>query len=91
MVGPRKLGPTSGVGQCLARHVGQGSEEWSETDHQDVGDERSDIGDSNMRAEPREVDPRPHTSYQLGRSLDHQGSMRVVWMTCSGVTRVKRH
>ena len=34
--GPRKLGPTSGVGQCLARHVNQGAEEWSNIDHQDV-------------------------------------------------------
>ena len=55
------------------------------------GDERSDIGDSNSRAKPREVDPRPHTNYQLGRSLDHEGPMRVVWMTRSGVTQEKSH
>jgi len=55
------------------------------------GDETSDIGDSNNRAGPREVDPRPHTNYQLERSLDHEGSMRVVWMTRSGVTQLKSH
>jgi len=55
------------------------------------GDERSNIGDSNSRAGPREVDPRPHTDYQLGRSLDHEGSFCVVWMTRSSVTRVKSH
>jgi len=72
MMGPRKLGPTSGVGQFLARHVCQSVEEWSGIDHQDVlmcprqyseGDERSNIDDSNNRAGPREVDPKPHTSY----------------------------
>jgi len=82
-MGPCKLGPTSGVDQCLARHGSQGVEEWSGINHQDVlmcprqyseGDETSDIGDSNNRAGPREVDPRPHTSYQLRRSLDHEGS-----------------
>jgi len=51
----------------------------------------SDIGESNNGAGPREVDPRQHTSYQLGRSLDHEGSMRVVWMTRSGVAQVKSH
>jgi len=100
MMGPHKLGPTSGVGKCLARHVSQGAEEWSGVDHQDVlmcprqyseGNETSGIGDSNSRVGPREVDPIPHTNYQLGRSLDHEGSMRVVWMTHSGVTRVKSH
>jgi len=35
-VGPRKRGPTSGVGQCLARHVRQGTKEWSDISHQDV-------------------------------------------------------
>jgi len=71
--GPRKLGPTSDVGQCLARQVSQGAEEWSGVNHQDVlmcsrqqseGDVTLDIGDSNSRAGPREVDPRPHTNYQ---------------------------
>ena len=99
-MGPHKLGPTSVVGQCLARHVSQGTEEWSEANHQDVlmcprqggeGDERSDFGDSNSRAGPREVDPIPHTSYQLGRSLDHEGFMCVVWMMHLSVTRVKSH
>jgi len=99
-MGPRKLGPTSSVGQCLARHESQSAEEWSGVDHQDVlmcprqyseGDETSDIGDSNNRAGRREVDPRPHTSYNLGRSLDHEGSVRVVWMTCSSVTPVKSY
>ena len=51
----------------------------------------SDLGDSNNRVRPQEVDPRPHTSYQLGRSLDHEDSMRVAWMTRSSVTRVKSH
>jgi len=60
-MGPRKVDPTNGVGQCLARHAGQGAEEWSGADHQDVlmcprqyseGDERSDISD------------KLHTSYQ---------------------------
>jgi len=55
------------------------------------GNERSDIGDSNRKAGPREVGPRPHTSYQLGGSLDHEGSMRVVWRARSGVTQVKSH
>ena len=67
--------------------MSQGVEEWSSVDHQDVllcprqyceGDVTSDIGDSNSRAGPCEVDLRPHTSYQLGRSLDHEGSMCVV-------------
>ena len=31
-----KLGPTSGVGQCLVRHVNQCANEWSDVDHQDV-------------------------------------------------------
>ena len=98
--GPRKLGPTSGMGQCHASGTRQGADEWSDVDHQNVltcsrqqseSDVTSDIGDSNSRAGPREVDPRPHTSYQLGRSLDHEGSMRVVWMTHSSVTQVKSH
>jgi len=98
--GPRKLGPTSDMGQCLTRHVSQGVEEWSGVDHQDVlmcprqqseGDVTSDISGPNNRAGPCEVDPRPHANYQLGRSLAHEGSMRVVWMTRSGVTQVKRH
>jgi len=97
-MGLRKMGPMSGVGQCLARHMSQGAEEWLGIDHQDIlmcprqyseGDETSDIGDSNSRAGPREVDPIPHTCYQLGRSLGHEGSMHVVWMTRLGVTRVK--
>jgi len=59
--GPRKLGPTSSVGQCLARQVSQVVEEWSDIGHQDAlmcprqyseGDETSDIGDSNKRAGP---------------------------------------
>ena len=54
-------------------------------------DVSSDIDESNSGAGPREVDPRPRTSYQLGRNLDHEGSMCVVWMTRSGVTRVKSH
>jgi len=33
---PHKLGPTSGLGQCLASDVSQGVEEWSDVDHQDV-------------------------------------------------------
>jgi len=99
-MGPHKLGPTSGVGQCLARHVSQVAEEWSDIDHQDVlmcprqcseGDDRSNIGDSNRRAGPREVGPRPYTSYQLRRCLDHKRSICVVWMTRLGVTRVKSH
>jgi len=98
--GPHKLGPTSGVGQCLARHVSQGAEGWSGVDHQDLlmchrqqseGDVTSDIGDPNSIAGTREVDPKPHPSYQLGRSLGHEGSMCVVWMTGSGVTQVKSH
>ena len=36
MLGPRKRGPTSGVGQCLARHMRQGTKEWSDTGHQDL-------------------------------------------------------
>jgi len=99
-MGQRKLGPTSGVGQCLARHVSQGAEEWSDIDHQDMmmcpwqhseGDETSDIGDSNNRVGHQEVDPGPHTSYQLERSLDHEGSMHVAWRARSGVARVKNH
>jgi len=43
----------------------------------DVSVERSDIGDSNNRAGPQEVDPRPHTSYQLGRRLGHESP--CVW------------
>jgi len=31
-------------------------------------DVSSDIGESNSGAGPQEVDPRPYTSYQLGRS-----------------------
>jgi len=71
--GPRKLGPTSGMGQCLASDASQGAEEWSDVDHQDVlmcprqqskGDVTSDIGDSNNEAGPQETDPRQHTSYQ---------------------------
>ena len=34
--GPHKLRPTSGMGQCLARHMSQGAEEWSDVVHQDV-------------------------------------------------------
>ena len=55
------------------------------------GDETSNIGDSNNEAGPREVDPRQHTSYQLGRRLDHGGCMRAVRMTQSDVTQVKSH
>ena len=75
--GPRKLGPTSGMGQCLARHVSQDAEEWSGVVHQDVhmcpwqygeGDVTSDIGDSNNGVGSREVGPRQHTSYQQGES-----------------------
>jgi len=51
----------------------------------------SSTTESNIGAGPLEVDLRQHTSYQLGRILDHEGSMRVVWMTCSGVTQVKSH
>ena len=67
------MGLTTDIGQCLARHVSQGVEEWSGVVHQDVlmcprqqseGDVTSNIGDSNRRAEPREVSPRPYTSYQ---------------------------
>ena len=54
-------------------------------------DVSSDLSKSNSRAGPQEVDPRKHTSYQLERSLNHEGSMRVVWMTRSGVARVKSH
>jgi len=44
--------------------------------------ERSDIGYSNNRAGPREVDPRLHTSYQLGRrSLGHESP--YVWCGCA--------
>jgi len=70
MMGSHKLGPTSGMGQCLAGHISQGAEEWSGVGHQDVpmcprqyskGDETSDIGDLDNRVGPREVDPRPRT------------------------------
>ena len=53
MMGPCRLGPTSGVSQ--------GAKEWSEIDLHDVlmcprrhhgGDETSDIGDSNRRVGP---------------------------------------
>jgi len=98
--GSRKLSPTSSVGQCLARHVSQGVKEWSDIGYYDAlmcprqyseGDETSDIGESNSRAGPRKEDHRPHTSYQLGRKPSSQGSMRVVWMTRSGIIRVKSH
>jgi len=56
---------------------------------QSEGDVTSDIGDPNSRAGPREVDPRLHISYQLGRSLYHEGSLHVVWMTRLGVTQLK--
>jgi len=71
--GPRKLGPTSGMGQCLVSGTRQGADELSEVDHQDPlmcprqqseGDVTSDVGDSNSGAGPREVDPKQHTSYQ---------------------------
>jgi len=61
------------MGQCLASGTHQGVDEWSDIDHQDVlmcprqqseGDVTSGISDSNSRT--REVDPRQHTSYQLG-------------------------
>jgi len=118
-MGPRKLGLTSGMGQCLADDTprvsrsGQASvtyvrshKRYTQSASQTVrpegrgvvrhrssrcADVSSDIGESDSGARPREVDPRPHTSYQLGRSVDHKGSMRVVWMTRSGVTRVKSH
>jgi len=86
-MGPRKLGPTSGVGRCLAKHVRQGAKESLGVERPDVlmcprqyseGDETSDIDDSNSRVGPREVDPRPHISCQLGRSLYHEGPMRAV-------------
>jgi len=51
---------------------------------QSEGDVTSDIGDSNSRAGPREVDPRQHTSYQY-----HEGSMRAICIAHSGVTQVK--
>jgi len=38
----------------------------------ECADMSSDIGNSG--AGPQEVDPRQHTSYQLGRSLDHEGA-----------------
>ena len=61
--------------------------------HQSSGyvDVSSNLGKSNSGVGLQEVDPRPRTSYQLGRSLDHEGSMRVVWMTRSGITQVKSH
>ena len=71
--GPRKRGPTSGMGQCLASGTRQAANEWSDVDHQDVlmcprqqseGDVISDIGESNSRIGPREVGPRKHTSDQ---------------------------
>ena len=34
--GPRKLGTTSDMGQCLASDASQGVEKWSDVDHQDV-------------------------------------------------------
>ena len=83
MMGPRKVGPTSGMGQCLARHVRQGTEEvvrhWSPgcADVSPGSVERSGIGDSNNRVGPWEVDPRPHTNYELGRSLCHKSPCGV--------------
>jgi len=71
--GPRKLGPTSDMGQCLANGTRQGADESSHVDHQDVlmcprqqseGNVTSGVGDSNNRAGPREVDPKQHTNYQ---------------------------
>jgi len=71
--GPCKLGPTSGMRQCLENGTRQGADEWLDIDHQDVqmcprqqseGDVTLDITDSNSRAGPREVDPKQHTSYQ---------------------------
>jgi len=59
--------------QCFASGTRQGVDEWSDVDHEDVlichrqqseGDVTLDIGDSNNRVGPREVDPRQHTSYQ---------------------------
>jgi len=49
MLVPCKRGPTSGVGQYLAKHVRQGAKEWLDIGRQDVPDvpldsvERSDI------------------------------------------------
>ena len=76
----------------------QGVEEWSDVEYQDMlmcprqqsgGDVTSNIGDSNSRAGATRGES--HTTHQLsvGRSLDHEGSMRVVWMTRSGVAQVK--
>jgi len=75
--GPRKLGLTIGMGQCIACGTRQGADEWSDVDHQDVlmcprqqseGDVTSDIGDSNSRAGPGEVGPSQHASYQKGEA-----------------------
>jgi len=59
----------SSVGQCHARHVCLETKEVVRDRSPGCIDvplgsvERSDIGNSNNRAGPREVDPRPHTSY----------------------------
>jgi len=34
--GPCKMGPTSGMGHCLTSNMRQGTDEWSDVDHQDV-------------------------------------------------------
>jgi len=70
-----EVGPISGMPRVSHRQYAQGVEEWSDIGHQDML--TSDIGKSNNKAGPREVDPRPLTSYQLGRSLGHEGP--CVW------------
>jgi len=94
-MGPRKVGPTSDMGQRLARHVRQGTEEWSNIDHQDVMMCPRHCGGRTSVTRIAELATRggSQTTHQLSvrekpRSRD---SMRVVWMTRSGVTRVKSH
>ena len=39
------------------------------------GEEASDLDDPNSKDKPKEVVSKPHTSYQQGRSLEHEGSV----------------
>jgi len=39
------------------------------------GEEASDLDDPNSKDKPKEVVSKPHSSYQHGRSLDHEGSV----------------
>jgi len=96
MMGSRKEGPTSGMGQCLARHKRQGTGEWSDIDHQDVlmcPQHCIEVGHRWLEQQSWVTRGGSQTTHRLSvrEKPRSRESMRVVWMTRSGITQVKSH